>query len=275
MVIAKGARTEWRLIRLSHPSVFQNLALEEALARSSASTPFVPVIRLWRNPPSVIVGRFQDVAAEVDVDYCERSRIAIARRFTGGGAVFHDYGSLNITIVMPRSEPFSIKELYERNAALIIDVLAHRGVKGEFVPPNSIYVNAKKISGAAAAVSRSYVFWHASLLVSTDTLKLKHALAPSSGFKRTNSIRSRWHPVTTLTQTLGEPVDDDLEEELLKSCSMMFGSRMEQSELLDHEIRQMEQLYEEKYSLRDWNWNQHWSRGLGRKVERAHTTIAV
>lgn len=245
------------------------------MARSSASLPFTPIVRLWRNPPSVIVGRFQDVAAEVDVEFCEGNGITIARRFTGGGAVFHDYGNLNISIVTRRSEPFSVKSLYERNAALITDVLARKGVNGSFVPPNSIHVYGKKILGAAAAVGRSFVLWHASLLISTDTIRLERSLAPSLSFESTSSIRSHWHPVTTLTQALGETVGDDLEEELINSCEMMFGSRMERSELLEREVQEMEELYEKKYSLRDWNWTKDWNRGLDRNVGRDHTTIAV
>lgn len=225
----------------------------------------------------MIVGRFQDVTTEVDAEFCERNGIAIARRFTGGGAVFHDFGNLNVSLITRRSEGLSLIEIYERNSALIIDFLERNGVNGKLVPPNSIHVNGRKISGAAAAIGQCFVLWHASLLISTDTLKLQRALGPSLRFKRTSSIRSNWHPVTTLTEVMGRSVHtDDAEKALLESCKKMLGSRIVESELVDHEIRFLKWLYEKKYSLRDWNWNQSWvADALDRKGAGVHTTIAV
>jgi lipoate-protein ligase A len=80
----------------------RNLALDEALARAGSPN---PVLRVWQNAPSVIVGRFQSLAKVVDMAACARDGIQVVRRATGGVAIYTDPGSLNITLVCSRLGP--------------------------------------------------------------------------------------------------------------------------------------------------------------------------
>jgi len=80
----------------------RNLALDEALARAGSAT---PLLRVWQNAPSVVVGRFQNVGRSVDMAACARDGIPIVRRATGGGAVYIDPGCLIVTLVCSRSGP--------------------------------------------------------------------------------------------------------------------------------------------------------------------------
>lgn len=276
MVNGEAGPATWRLLEVSRPSAFANLAVEEALARSHVG-PSLPVIRMWRNPPAAIVGRFQEISAEVDVELCRKNNIAIARRFTGGGAVYHDLGNLNLTLVTQRPLGVPLREMHKKNSSIILDLLAHLGLEGVFVPPNSINVGQRKIAGAAAALGQSFALWHASILVSTDTLVLQHVLAPSRQLIQTSSIRSNWRPVTTLAEVLGGEIEvDNIQQELLKSCVRMVSPRIEKSGFLDTEERYSRSLYERKYSLPHWNLNRDWFEDeLERKSEGTHTTIAV
>ena len=74
-----------------------NLAREEFLLNCEDED----LVYLWRNRPSVIVGRHQSTWAEVDLELAERERIPVIRRLTGGGAVFHDLGNINIPFSFP------------------------------------------------------------------------------------------------------------------------------------------------------------------------------
>ena len=267
----------WRLIDVSYPSVHQNLALEEALARCMVSQESVPVIRMWRNPPSVIVGRFQQVSEEVDVEFCRENGLAVARRFSGGGAVFHDYGVMSLSIIAPQTDPVNLNQMHRRNSSIVLDMLARRGMKGNLASPNSIHVNGRKICGAAAAAGQGYLLWHASILISADTYKLERALAPSRVTKKTRSTRSIWHQVTTLSDEQGQAVNPEhVRATLIESCRSILGSGIETSGLLDAEEKASRLLYEGKYSSDDWNWNGRWgTTEIVGRCEGAQTTIAV
>ena len=243
----------WRLLDLSYPSAYQNLALEEALARSIRSVS-LPTIRTWTNPPAVVMGRFQEAALEVDVDLCQHNSIEIGRRFTGGGAVFHDKGNLNLTIVTPRREGMSLGRLNEINCTVVMDLLGQLGVQSKFVLPNSIEISGRKVSGAAAAMGRNFAFWHASILVSTDTDLLNRVLLPSTVPKQTKFIRSRWRPVVTLENALGERVElEDVKHQLVSSCARSHGVGLDVGKLSIEEERLMESLHARKYCTSEWN----------------------
>ena len=244
---------KWRLLDLSYASVFQNLALEEALVRSrSSGSP--PTVRIWVDPSAVVVGRFQELSAEVDVALCQQSNIPIGRRFTGGGAVFHDEGNLNFTVVTPRQREISLAEFYKTNCAVISNLLDDLGVKSSYVPPNSIEISGKKVSCSAGALGREFAFWHASLLISTDEQMLNDVLQPSRAGRATKFIRSKWQPVVTLESALGRHFDiEDIKRRLIDSCQTCFGVELENGELSPDEQRLMESLYDRKYSSSEWN----------------------
>lgn len=243
----------WRLLDLSYASVFQNLALEEALARSkSLGSP--STIRIWTDPRAVVVGRFQEVVAEVDIDLCEENNIQIARRFTGGGAVFHDEGNLNLTIVTPRQTGIPLAKFYEINCRVILNLLDQLGVKSSYVPPNSIEVSGKKISGSAAAFGRDFAFWHASILISTDERVLSDVLQPSRAARASKFIRSRWQPVITLNRALGRYVErEDAKHQLISACERSYGVGLEIGQLSTYEEQLVESLYASKYYSNEWN----------------------
>jgi len=260
MVNQFGYFEKWRILDLSHASPFQNLALEEALVQGDVSGDFIPTVRLWVNPPAAVIGRFQDVKSEVDVEFCERNGIQIVRRFTGGGAVYHDEGNLNFTIVMPKPENIRLLEFHEINATIVQDCLKRFGLESEFVPPNSVEVSGKKISGAAAGFGRNLTLWHSSILVSTDITTPALALSPSRREFKTTHVRSRWRPVTTLEAALGKRVSlNEVKTCLLQSFHKLTDTKLEPLPLLSAEEQLMQTLLASKYSSYEWNYLGNWS----------------
>jgi lipoate-protein ligase A len=267
----------WRVLDLSRNSVRENLALEEALARSRhPASP--PTMRVWVNPRGVVVGRFQEVSAEVNVPFCEQNNIQVGRRFTGGGAVFHDEGNLNLTVVSSRQRGKSLNDVYKANSAIISNMLEELGVRSDYVPPNSIEISGKKVSGSAAALGRDFAFWHASVLVSTNEQMLNDALQPSRLAARTHFIRSKWQPIATLQSASGQRLElGEIKRRLIDSCETCFGVELERGELSSGEERVVKSLYDMKYSKAEWNLlglspNKE---SLERKHGGTHTTIAV
>lgn len=107
----------------------RNLALDEALARAGSRA---PMLRVWQNAPSVVVGRFQSVGRAVDMAACARDGIPIVRRATGGGAVYTDPGCLIVTLVCSRPGPPPCLGVLMATAVEGLGVPAH-AVRGETI----------------------------------------------------------------------------------------------------------------------------------------------
>ena len=141
------------------------------------------VFYLWQNRPSVIIGHNQDAAREVNLEYLKRNGIVLARRVTGGGAVYHDLQNLNYSIVgrKPRIE-------------VIVEALRSLGVPAQLTGRNDIFVEGRKVSGFARSVYRQRELIHGTLMYDVDIDTLTRALdTPESKLNRKGvaSVRSR------------------------------------------------------------------------------------
>ena len=231
-----------------------NLAVEEAMARVfSVGVQTQPTIRLWTNPRAVVIGRFQRAPAEVDIAQCDLSGVQVARRFTGGGSVFHDEGTLNFTLVNRRSETLPLQEFQEINLRLVVEALECLGLQASVFLPNSVLIDGRKVCGAAAAVGMHFTLWHCSILVDTNTRLLELALAPSKSTTPSQFVRSKWHSVTTVAKALSKPISvGEVARSLERSVEENFGE-LEAKPLSAEEERCSEALYGQKYSLDEWN----------------------
>ena len=141
------------------------------------------VFYLWQNRPSVIIGHNQDAAQEVNLEYLRRNGIVLARRVTGGGAVYHDLQNLNYSIVgrKPRIE-------------VIVEALRSLGVPAELTGRNDIFVEGRNVSGFARSVYHQRELIHGTLMYDVDIDVLTRALdTPQSKLNRKGvaSVRSR------------------------------------------------------------------------------------
>lgn len=152
--------------------VFTNLALEDWIYRHFDLTHH-HILMLWINKPAVVVGRHQNPFAETNVSALERNGIELARRNSGGGAVYHDLGNLNCTFFMPRAR-------YDRkyNLNLMIRALYREyGINAELSDRDDIVLLGKKISGTAAKLGQPNAYHHCTLLVNSNKLHLGSSLA--------------------------------------------------------------------------------------------------
>jgi len=263
-------RKEWRLLEVDCDSVYRNLALEEALITSQTPAAETPKVRIWINPPAIVAGRFQDIHLEADTALCMRKGITIARRFTGGGTVYHDQGNLNVTMVS--LEPIiDLQTIQYRNITIMKETLLRMGVQSVITSPNSIIIRGRKIAGASLAVRRNLVLWHASLLVSTDLTTLNQVLSPSRETFPTNRVRSKWQPVTNLQTAVSRSVEImEVKKEILSSIEEIYDIRLRKSQLSPSEESITTQLHDLKYATADWN-----NEGIVSKESETHRTIAA
>ena len=158
-----------------------NLAFDEYCLENVISEE--PYFFLWRNRSSVIIGLNQNAYSEVNLPYLESNGITLARRVTGGGAVYHDLQNLNYTIIgrTPSPQP-------------MIDALQRLGVPAELTGRNDIFVEGRKVSGYARRVSKNQEIIHGTLMYDVDIDTLTRVLdAPGSKMqaKGIGSVKSR------------------------------------------------------------------------------------
>lgn len=144
------------------------------------------------NPPSVIIGRNQNYWREVS-PLC---RVPVYRRVSGGGAVYHDFGNLNWSLIVPRTEHAQEEELSSvANAISKMGIRAHPGERGGLFVVMSDGENKGKISGTARRFGTRYVLHHGTLLISTDIEALKASLGGIQIFEDSGIPSIPAHPV--------------------------------------------------------------------------------
>ena len=145
---------------------YLNLAFEESLLRAGDEAVF-----LWVNDPCVVIGRNQNPCHEVDLGFLAEHGIALARRLSGGGAVFHDRGNLNFSLIT--DDP-----TVNHAAALACEALALLGIQAGQTGRNDITVGGAKVGGLAEYLD-GRCLQHGTIMVDVDLRLLEQALQPS------------------------------------------------------------------------------------------------
>ena len=158
-----------------------------------------PLFFLWRNRSAVIIGLNQNVYAEVDINYLRQHDIALARRITGGGAVYHDLGNLNYTIVGRSSD---IERDYPEYARHMQQALLALGVKAELSGRNDILVDGRKVSGYAKRVYKDRLMVHGTLMFDVNIDCLTRVLTPPTNKLESKGIASVKSRVLNLKEHL-------------------------------------------------------------------------
>lgn len=252
---------EWRFLELEFPSdPAMNLAIDEAILNSVLEGRISSTLRFWRNNRSVIVGRFQRICDEVDLDLCAKEGISVVRRISGGGTVYQDLGNLNYTIVLTDEhrliKGLGITESYKVLCSWLQRALKLMGLNPEFKPPGNILLNGKKISGSAQLRRRGGVLHHGTLLVNADLNLMKKVLKAWREDYKGGVIASISMPVTNLVNELEIEIDfNELKEVLRWSFEETFSVKLIDGKLTSSEKFIAEKLYKERYSRDSWNFS--------------------
>lgn len=222
-----------------------NLATEEYLLDKVEDDVFM----LWRNEPSVIVGRFQNSLAEINLDFVNNKEIKVVRRLTGGGAVFHDLGNLNFTFIESNSHGD-----FRSFTQPILEMLQSLGVDARFEGRNDLMINGQKFSGNAQCKHNKRTMHHGTLLFSTEMNDMSEALKVNPLKFEDKAVKSVRKRVTNISSHLAEPMTVMQFTQQLMEYVMQNKSNAQQSPLTQAEIAQIEQLRDEKYSTWDWNF---------------------
>ena len=193
-----------KFLRLYTTDPYYNLAVEEYLFLHAEDDIFM----LWQNDRTVVIGKNQNAYAELDVACARQNGIRIARRITGGGAVYHDMGNLNYTYISRKKASDTID--FAPFCAPILAALRTLGIRATLSGRNDLVVDGKKISGNAQHTANGCVLHHGTLLYNSDLTVLSTVLRTDSEKLKAKSIRSVSSRVMNLSPVL--PLAGGVEE---------------------------------------------------------------
>lgn len=222
-----------------------NLALEEYILTNMD----LDIIMLWRNSASVIIGRNQNAIEEMNMDFVRENGITVIRRQSGGGAVFHDLGNINFTIIHQLGkDDFSN---YERFTEPIRDFLLGIGVEATLEGRNDLVIKGAKFSGNAQAVKGKRIMHHGTILFDADVGWLSQALKPGKAKIESKGVKSVRDRVTNVAVHLPEPMS--AEEFFDRLCDFFLARADGLYELTESDVEATRRLVNEKYDT--WEWN--------------------
>lgn len=205
-----------------------------------------PVFYLWRNAPSVIIGLNQSAYAEVNLDYLKEHGIALARRVTGGGAVYHDLQNLNYTIV---GKSRDLNADYPDYLHIMVNALRQLGVPAELSGRNDIMVDGRKCSGYAKRVWKDRLMVHGTLMFDVDLSVLQQALSVPGSKMSASGVASVRSKVANLKDYLPGYADVLA---LKDALHVILAGTDSEITLTSGQQAEIEKIADEKF--RTWDW---------------------
>ena len=244
----------WRIINHEMHDPYMNLALDEALTEFVGKELVKPTIRFygWENS-AVIIGYFQKIKDEVNVEACKANNVEVLRRISGGGAVYQDNdGGLTFSVAVP-TKYFTndISKCYRIIGDWLIDSLRLIGINSEFKPINDIVVNGKKISGNALTIRNNCILIHGTLIYNLDANKMFSYLNVTKekiSDKFIKNIRERVTCVLDHKDIKKEDVIDALLTGFTKDKEYLFEDWQES------ELKRAEFLAKNKFIKDEWKF---------------------
>lgn len=235
------------LIKNTVTDPYFNMAAEEfCLERLNED-----VLMLWRNDRAVIVGNNQNTIEEINVPYVEENQIPVIRRLSGGGAVFHDLGNVNYTLIQ-QYDP-SLFSNYEYFASPVIKFLQSIGVEAELCGRNDLMICGYKFSGNAQTVRNGRIMHHGTLLYSSEMKDISGALKPNKKKIESKGVKSVRNRVTNISSHIKQSIPVEKFMDMLYWYFAETEKGVKAYEFSEEDIAYINKLADEKY--RTWEWN--------------------
>ena len=223
---------------------YYNLALEKRLLEKVA--PGQCILYLWQNANTVVIGKNQNAWAECRTSLLEAEKGKLARRLSGGGAVFHDVGNLNFTFLVC-DEDYDV----DRQLGVIQRACALAGITAEKSGRNDLLAEGRKFSGNAFYHQAGHAYHHGTLMIQVDKDKLQRYLSPSKAkleAKGVASVRSR---VVNLSELSAGLTCDSMRQLMVQAFEAEYGLAASPITLTEEDARAIDDTRKINES---WDW---------------------
>jgi len=240
-----------RVFYTTGDDIHVNLAAESFMVE--ALRPILPTLFLWRNNKTIVIGRHQNPWTECNLQKMEMEGVALARRYSGGGAVYHDLGNTCFSFISPRRN--FAKEL---NNNIIVAGLKSLGIEAECSGRNDLTSLGKKFSGAAFHQIGDCALHHGTLMLHVDIQGLQNFLTPNKlklMSKGITSVASRVINLRDISPGIShETVSEAIVREFLKTYEVSSDEVETRYVDTDEEINASEVFKRHLDTLRAWDW---------------------
>ncbi len=246
----------FRIIDTGLRSGRANIAFDQAMIDAHKAGHIPDSIRFLRFPPTALVGRHQALSQEIRLDYCRSNGIGVARRITGGGAIYFDEGQLGWELVFSRST-LGIASLAELTRAICEAAaigLRTLGVAASYRPRNDIEVDGRKLCGTGGFFDGDTLFYQGTLLIELDSAVMFSALKVPQAKLAKRELDAATQRVVTLSQLLGEDLPDlsTIRQALLCGFSEGLGVDPQPGEITEIEESAAKQIHDEEIGTDDF-----------------------
>ena len=202
----------YKYICSENTSPYYNLALERSLFDFVDED--TVILYLWQNSHTIVIGKNQNAYAECKVDEFIKDGGTLARRPSGGGAVYHDLGNLNFSIIC--KESIAKEHTYQR---IVKEALGYFGIVSEFNGRNDLTVDDKKFSGNAFYVKDDVLCQHGTILINSDFKELSKYLTPDISKLERNHVKSVESRVVNLSEISDQITVESMKEAMIKATN--------------------------------------------------------
>ena len=180
------------------------------------------ILYLWQNQNTVVIGKNQNAVSECRTELLKEEGGTLARRLSGGGAVFHDLGNLNFTFLCS-TENLEIP----KHMQVIREACRLAGIETELSGRNDILADGRKFSGNAFYNSRGHSYHHGTILIEANMEKLGRYLTPPKAKLEAKGVKSVRSRVVNLTELAPSLTCEKMKEFLLAALETVYGIKPE------------------------------------------------
>eukprot|EP01071_Lankesteria_metandrocarpae_P009108 Lankesteria_metandrocarpae@DN5136_c1_g1_i1.p1 len=240
-----------RILVSQSNSILWNLGFEHYLFEDAKIQ--APLLFLWRNTKTIVIGHNQNPWRECDLQKMKDANVTLARRFSGGGAVYQDMGNTCFTFIFPEGH-----STVNRNNDIVLDAIKHKyGIHGAMTGRNDLTVEGKKFSGFAAKLRSGRWLQHGTLMRDVDIDALQKYLTPDNSKLQSKGVKSVGARVVNLKSLNNTVTHDGIVEAISNGFRKEFiipTGEYVPTEYVDENSGSREKVQQYFDNLSDWAW---------------------